>query len=157
MRNYVQLDLAEYDRLKEVQVEATTIVEQTNVNLKKKLDIANARITELEAENRKYAIGGARERPDSTVDFTMPTGGIEVYDTASAVTNLDEVPLQTRGSAKLGRRRWGNLEIFNMETGARANKSLTHMAITLNRTVLSIKTQAARMNLSSSNGILSER
>jgi TRAP-type C4-dicarboxylate transport system substrate-binding protein len=58
MQSYVQLTLNEYDELKKVQVEATTLVEQTNKNLSRKLTEANEKITELESDLRKYAIGG---------------------------------------------------------------------------------------------------
>jgi hypothetical protein len=149
MQSYVQLTLNAYDELKKVQVEATTLVEQTNKNLSRKLTEANEKITELESDLRKYVIGGARMKPEQE----MPPIS-EVKQIIELIAN-DE-PTQTRGPAKLGRKRWQDYELGYMRQYAHDSYKLTDVAFSLRRTVSSIKTQASRMGLSSSNGILSE-
>ena len=154
MQSYVQLTLNEYDELKKVQVEATTLVEQTNKNLSRKLTEANEKITELESDLRLFIIGGARMRPELEID---PEREMPPISEVKQIIQLiaDDEPKQVRGSAKLGRRRWAAYEVAYMSTHARYDIKLENVATAINRTIASIKTQAARMGLSSSNGILS--
>ena len=172
MTSFVNLTLQEYDELKEKQVEATTLVEQTNKNLSRKLTEANEKITELESDLRKYAIGGARIRTKGELEkelaeagSSLSAGEILTEKEADARygpglykasnTPIGEEHTQTRGSAKLVKRRWTAYEVAFMKTHASVKASLSFVAQSLNRTVSSIKTQASRMGLSSSNGILS--
>ena len=148
MQSYVQLTLNEYDELKKVQVEATTLVEQTNKNLSRKLTEANEKITELESDLLMYAIGRARMKPEQE----MPPIS-EVKHIIQLIA--DDEPTQTRGPAKLGRRRWKEYELGYMKQYAQGSYKLRDVAFSLGRTVSSIKTQASRMGLNSSNGILS--
>ena len=173
MNSYVQLTLNEYDELKKIQVEATTLVEQTNKNLSRKLTEANEKVTELESDLRKYAIGGARIRTKAELEKELAEAGSSLsagemltekeadarygpglYKASN--TPIDEEHTQTRSKAKLGRKRWTDYEVAFMKTHASVKASLSSVAHSLDRTVSSIKTQASRMGLSSSNGILSE-
>lgn len=170
MQSYVQLTLNEYDELKKIQVEATTLVEQTNKNLSRKLTEANEKITELESNLRKYAIGGMRitepldlDVEDISVEALEKVFGkigeqvpISLSDKEISAAIELHSPTQTRGSAKLGRRRWTSMEVAKMKAfAADDGEYLTSIAVILNRTVASIKTQASRMGLSCTNDRLS--